>query len=281
MADRMQIAPPSRRMASGDADGGTPPFDSAAILPAPYDTALESRAESPLVTVEDPSERVAMRPFGSSLKVSTVVPDGVPIELNRWVNATPEAMAQALFRSWFVDFDPVRAKIGGHAIGLSRESANLFPDRLVNSEVGEIPEGWPLMPLPEFVSSRMLARMPRTHEHGTTDESGPATSGGREVTDTLLGAGDRKEALSRVYARAVAAAAGYVVGECDFDRDGVDLRIHAGGEMRPALDLQLKATVKLSDRVGGYRRFALKRRNYDLLSEGVQTPRLLVVVDLP
>lgn len=102
-----------------------------------------------------------------------------------------------------------------------------------------------------------------------------------EVTDTLLGAGDRKEALSRVYARAVAAAAGYAVGECDFDRDGVDLRIHAGGKMRPALDLQLKATVKLPDPVGGYRRFPLKRRNYDLLSEGVQTPRLLVVVDLP
>ena len=101
------------------------------------------------------------------------------------------------------------------------------------------------------------------------------------MTDTLLKTADRKEALSRVYARAVAAAAGYAVGECDFDRDGVDLRIHAGGEMRPALDLQLKATAKLPDPVGGGRRFALKRRNYDLLREGAQTPRLLVVVDLP
>ena len=82
MADRMQIAPRSRRLASGDADAGTPPFDSAAILPAPYDNALKSRAEWPLVTVEHLSERVAMRPFGSSLKVSTFVPDGVPIELN-------------------------------------------------------------------------------------------------------------------------------------------------------------------------------------------------------
>lgn len=101
------------------------------------------------------------------------------------------------------------------------------------------------------------------------------------MTDTLLGTEDRKEALSRVYARAVAAAAGYAVGECDFDRDGVDLRIHAGGEMRPALDLQLKATVKLTDLVNRHRRFALKRRNYDLLRAGAQTPRLLVVVDLP
>ena len=66
------------------------------------------------------------------------------------------------------------------------------------------------------------------------------------MTDRLLGTADRKEALSRVYTRAVAAAAGYAVGECDFDRDGVDLRIHAGGEMRPALDLQLKATVRLA-----------------------------------
>lgn len=101
------------------------------------------------------------------------------------------------------------------------------------------------------------------------------------MTDALLGTEDRKEALSRAYARAVAAAAGYAVGECDFDRDGVDLRIHAGGEMRPALDLQLKATVKLIDPVDGLRRFALKRRNYDLLREGAQTPRLLVVVELP
>jgi type I restriction enzyme S subunit len=64
------------------------------------------------------------------------------IELNRRMNATLEAMSRALFRSWFVDFDPVRAKMEGHDPGLPKEIADLFPDRLVDSELGEIPEGW-------------------------------------------------------------------------------------------------------------------------------------------
>ena len=73
------------------------------------------------------------------------------IELNRRMNATLEAMARALFRSWFVDFDPVRAKMEGRNTGLPKDIADLFPDRMVNSELGEIPEGWPLVPLPELV----------------------------------------------------------------------------------------------------------------------------------
>ena len=64
------------------------------------------------------------------------------IELNRRMNATLEALAQALFRSWFVDFDPVRAKMEGRDIGLPTDIADLFPDRLVGSELGETPEGW-------------------------------------------------------------------------------------------------------------------------------------------
>ena len=64
------------------------------------------------------------------------------IELNRRMNATLEAMARAMFRSWFVDFDPVRAKMEGRDTGLPKDIADLFPDRLVDSELGEIPEGW-------------------------------------------------------------------------------------------------------------------------------------------
>ena len=66
------------------------------------------------------------------------------IELNRRMNATLEAMARALFRSWFVDFDPVRAKMEGRDTGLPKDIADLFPDRLVDSELGEIPRGWPV-----------------------------------------------------------------------------------------------------------------------------------------
>ena len=66
------------------------------------------------------------------------------IELNRRMSETLEAMARALFRSWFVDFDPVRAKMEGRDPGLPKHIADLFPDRLVDSELGKIPEGWEL-----------------------------------------------------------------------------------------------------------------------------------------
>ena len=103
------------------------------------------------------------------------------IELNRQINQTLEAMAQTLFKSWFVDFDPVKAKIAAKAEGadaagitlaameaISRQNAEaltkmaqteperyaelkataeLFPDGLVESELGEIPAGWDIMPL--------------------------------------------------------------------------------------------------------------------------------------
>ena len=69
------------------------------------------------------------------------------IELNRRMNETLEALARALFTSWFVDFDPVRAKMEGRDTGLPEDIADLFPNRLVESELGEIPEGWRLRPL--------------------------------------------------------------------------------------------------------------------------------------
>ena len=80
---------------------------------------------------------------------------------------------------------------------------------------------------------------------------------------------------------AVATRAGYLTATYDLDRVGIDLRIQAGGDMRPAIELQLKATVNLGSPTGGYFRFALKKRNYDLLIAESQTPRLLMVLDLP
>jgi type I restriction enzyme S subunit len=64
------------------------------------------------------------------------------VELNCRMNETLEAMARALFKSWFVDFDPVRAKAEGRDPDLPKPLADLFPARLVDSELGEIPEGW-------------------------------------------------------------------------------------------------------------------------------------------
>ena len=64
------------------------------------------------------------------------------IELNRRINETLEAMARALFKSWFVDFDPVRAKAERRDPGLPKHIADLFPDSFEDSELGEIPRGW-------------------------------------------------------------------------------------------------------------------------------------------
>ncbi|MXW91199.1 MAG: restriction endonuclease subunit S [Rhodospirillaceae bacterium] len=69
------------------------------------------------------------------------------IELNRRINETLEAKARTLFKSWFVDFDPVHAKMASCDTGLPQSRADLIPDRLVGSEIGEIPEGWTIYQL--------------------------------------------------------------------------------------------------------------------------------------
>jgi len=75
------------------------------------------------------------------------------IEVNRRMSETLEAMARALFKSWFVDFEPVRAKMEGRwdrgqsLPGLPAHLYDLFPDRLVDSELGEVPEGWEVKPI--------------------------------------------------------------------------------------------------------------------------------------
>ena len=65
------------------------------------------------------------------------------IEHNRKMNETLEQMAKALFKSWFVDFNPVKAKAEGReTVGMDKAKAALFPDCFVDSELGKIPEGW-------------------------------------------------------------------------------------------------------------------------------------------
>lgn len=74
------------------------------------------------------------------------------IELNRRLNETLEGLARALFKSWFVDFDPVRAKSEGRNSGLQQNVADLFANSFAPSEHGEIPSGWRLRPIGELAS---------------------------------------------------------------------------------------------------------------------------------
>lgn len=75
------------------------------------------------------------------------------IVLLRETNATLEAMAQALFKSWFVDFDPVHARARGEQLaGLAPEVAALFPDSFEETALGMVPKGWKLMPFGELLN---------------------------------------------------------------------------------------------------------------------------------
>ena len=86
------------------------------------------------------------------------------IELNRRMNATLEAMARALFQSWFVDFDPVRAKLDGRPpTGLNPETAALFPATFQDSPLGHIPQGWEVRSLDktaDYLNGLALQKFP-------------------------------------------------------------------------------------------------------------------------
>lgn len=86
------------------------------------------------------------------------------IELNRRMHETLEAMARAIFKSWFVDFDPVRAKAAGQKPAeLAPHIADLFPDSFEDSELGAIPKGWRVMGLDEiavFLNGLALQKYP-------------------------------------------------------------------------------------------------------------------------
>lgn len=83
------------------------------------------------------------------------------IELNRQMSETLEEMAQALFKSWFVDFDPVRAKAEGRDTGLPSHVEDIFPDRLVDSDLGAIPADWQIVPLEEICNVGIGKTPPR------------------------------------------------------------------------------------------------------------------------
>lgn len=72
------------------------------------------------------------------------------IELNRRMNRTLEKMAEAIFKSWFIDFDPVHAKAEGRDPNLPAEIADLFPNSFEDSALGPIPKGWTVKPLDEI-----------------------------------------------------------------------------------------------------------------------------------
>ncbi|MGV8125717.1 MAG: restriction endonuclease subunit S [Methanothrix sp.] len=90
------------------------------------------------------------------------------IELNRRMNETLEAIARTIFKSWFVDFDPVRAKAEGReSAGMDAETAALFPDSFEETEMGMVPKGWKLKSLDEianFLNGLAMQKFPPESE---------------------------------------------------------------------------------------------------------------------
>ena len=97
----------------------------------------------------------------------------------------------------------------------------------------------------------------------------------------MLTIADQKERLSLVYVKALAARVGFATSERSPDRDSIDLSLHDDGPRCPTLDLQLKATASLDAPRNGWFSFSLSIKNYNDLRCEAQTPRLLVVLELP
>ena len=115
------------------------------------------------------------------------------IELNRRMNETLEAMARALFKSWFVDFDPVRAKAEGRDTGLPQPLADLFPDSFEDSELGEVPKGWKITPLPDAIEVNPNRQLRKGEVAPYLDMANMPTGGHTpdEVIDRPFGSGMR------------------------------------------------------------------------------------------
>jgi type I restriction enzyme S subunit len=117
------------------------------------------------------------------------------IELNRRMNQTLEEIARAIFKSWFVDFDPVRKKAAGKKTGLPEDIDKLFPEGFERSELGEIPKGWRVGPLDDLLVLQRGFDLPKavrfdrpypliadSGQDGTNDEAkvkGPGVVTGR------------------------------------------------------------------------------------------------------
>ena len=103
--------------------------------------------------VEFPSFPIKVPPLDEQKEIAHVLGTlDDKIELNQQMNRTLEGIARALFKSWFIDFDPVRAKLDSRQpYGIDAETAALFPDSFDDSPLGKIPKGWRGVPLTEAV----------------------------------------------------------------------------------------------------------------------------------
>lgn len=144
------------------------------------------------------------------------------IEMNRKMNETLEAMARALFKSWFVDFDPVRAKAEGRPTGLPEAIAALFPDSLVDTEYGEMPTDWPPIPLTDLIEVNPTRSLSKSVMAPYLDMANIPTSGHSpdKVIDRPYGSGMRFMNGDTLVARITPCLENGKTAFVDFFKDG-------------------------------------------------------------
>ena len=187
------------------------------VLLAEHDTFLMFASGTTHQTVYFPEVKafhIALPPAseqGEIANILSAIDD--KIELNRRMSETLESMARALFKSWFVDFDPVRAKCEGRETGLPEDVERLFPDALEDVGHGEIPTGWSYRPLGELIDltrgrtykgnlkglpGPVLLGLASISRNGGFREDNLSTYGGASPEDLLLGPGDLFASLKDV-----------------------------------------------------------------------------------
>jgi type I restriction enzyme S subunit len=144
----------------------------------------ESRSGTfPQITFDQIAElELALPPMTDQERISAFIDEiDNKLELVRRMNETLEAMAHALFKSWFVDFDPVRAKAEGRQpFGMDAATAALFPDSFQDSPLGKIPKRWHIGKMKEFVRLNRNSINPSEHPDEVFDHySIPAFDEGR------------------------------------------------------------------------------------------------------
>ena len=108
------------------------------------------------------------------------------IELNQKMNQTLEEIAKTLFKSWFIDFDPVRAKAEGRPTGLSKEISDLFPDSFEDSELGDIPKDWKVESIESLSSKIAMGPFGSDMKTSTYVEEGVPIISGKQMSGYLL-----------------------------------------------------------------------------------------------
>jgi type I restriction enzyme S subunit len=105
---------------------------------------------------------VCLPPIGEQKRIAHILGTlDDKIELNRRMNATLESISRAIFKSWFVDFDPVRQRAAGQQpVGMDAQTAALFPDSFEDSEIGAVPKGWRYGTLGDVVDVFDSTRIP-------------------------------------------------------------------------------------------------------------------------